>query len=463
MEKLNGIEISTEKEDILCYSFDASISNRALPYAVAWPKNTEDVVKLIKFAIDKNLFIIPRGGGTGVTGAAIPLMKNSLVISLEKMKKLLDIDTRNMTVTVQPGIINGKLQKELESLGYFYPPDPASMNICTIGGNVATNAGGPRAIKYGVTRDYIMAIEAVLPDGSIINAGGKTYKRVVGYDLKNLFIGSEGTLAIFTKIMLKMLPLPEDVITLLVSFNNIESSAMAVSKIISSRIIPRTIELMDRLSIEAIENYKPLGLPTNIEAILIIELDGYSSTIKTEAEKVLSICEGLAGEAVVAEDLLAREKIWEARRSLSPALYHLSPNKISEDIVVPRDKIPQLLKELKMLSEKSGVKIICFGHAGDGNIHTNIMIDKTNKEELSIGIRLIKQIFEITLKLGGSISGEHGIGITKAPYISMELKEKEIQIMNDIRKIFDKRGILNPNKIFINQTMPEQTLLDQNL
>jgi glycolate oxidase len=388
-------------------------------------------------------------------------MKNSLVISLERMKKLLDIDTKNMTVTVQPGIINGKLQKELESLGYFYPPDPASMNICTIGGNVATNAGGPRAIKYGVTRDYVMAIEAVLPDGSIINAGGKTYKRVVGYDLKNLFVGSEGTLAIFTKVTLKMLPLPEDVITLLVSFSNLEASAIAVSKIISSKIIPRTIEFMDRLSIEAIENYKSFGLPTDIEALLIIELDGYPTTIKREAEKVVSICEGLGGDVAVAEDHIAKDKIWEARRSLSPALFHISPNKISEDIVVPRDKIPHLLKELKKLSENSGIKIICFGHAGDGNIHTNIMIDNTNKEELSVGMGLIKRIFDVTLNLGGSISGEHGIGITKAPYISMELKEKELQIMKDIKKLFDKKTILNPNKIFINQITPEQTHQDQ--
>ncbi len=448
MEDLKGIDISTDKEDLFCYSFDASISKGKLPYAVAWPKNTEDVVRIVRFSNERNLYIIPRGAGTGMTGAAVAPIESCLIISFEKMKKLLDIDTKNMTVTVQPGIINNKLQKELESLGYFYPPDPASMYICTIGGNVATNAGGPRAIKYGVTRDYVMAIEAVLSDGSIINLGGKTYKKVVGYDLKNLLIGSEGTLAISTKIRLKMLPLPEDVVTLLVLFNNIEAAAMAVSKIISSKIIPRTIEFMDRLSIEAIENYRPLGLPIDIEALLLIELDGYPATIKREAEKVADICRGLGAETVVAEDSIARERLWEARRSLSPALYHIAPNKISEDIVVPRDRIPSLLGELRRLSEESGIKIICFGHAGDGNIHTNIMIDKTNNEELSKGLNLIKKIFEITINLGGSISGEHGIGLTKAPYIKMELKEREIELMKEIKKVFDQKGILNPYKIF---------------
>jgi glycolate oxidase len=448
MEGLKEVDISTDKEDLLCYSFDASIYKGKLPYAIAWPKNTEDVIKIVRFANEKNLFIIPRGAGTGMTGAAVAPIERCLIISFEKMKKILDIDTKNMTVTVQPGIINSKLQKELESLGFFYPPDPASMNMCTIGGNVATNAGGPRAIKYGVTRDYVMAIEAVLSNGKIIDVGGKTYKKVVGYDLKNLLIGSEGTLAIATKIRLKMLPLPEDVIALLALFNNIEAAAVAVPKIINSKIIPRTIEFMDRFSIEAIENYKPLGLPADTEALLLIELDGYPFTIKREAEKIADICQGLGAETVVAEDSLARERLWEARRSLSPALYHISPNKISEDIVVPRDKISSLIKELKRISEENNIKIICFGHAGDGNIHVNIMIDKTNNEELKKGLNLIEKIFEITINLGGSISGEHGIGITKAPYINLELKEKEIQIMKEIKKIFDHKGILNPCKIF---------------
>jgi len=444
---LPGIQISTDKEDLICYSFDASIAESALPQAVAWPKNTDEVIRLVKYANENNLSIIPRGAGTGMAGASIP-SENCIVLSFEKMRKILDIDTKNMTVVVEPGMVNGRLQKEMEYLGYFYPPDPASLNICTIGGNVGTNAGGPRALKYGVTRDYVMGIEAVLSDGSVINAGGRTHKKAVGYDLKNLLIGSEGTLAISTRIRLKMLPLPEDIMTLLVLFKNLEASGTAVSKIISSKIIPRTMEFMDRLAIDAIENYKPTGLPTDVDALLLIELDGYPATIKKEAERIVDICHSLGGEATVAEDDMARERLWEARRSISPALYHIKPTKINEDIVVPRDKIPLILMELKMLSEESGIKIINFGHAGDGNIHVNVMVDKNNKEEYAKGLEIVKKIFETTLKLGGSISGEHGIGITKAPYIGMEIKEKELELMKGIKGIFDPGGIMNPGKIF---------------
>lgn len=444
---ISGIQISADKEDLICYSFDASIAESKLPQAVAWPKNTDEVVRLVKYAGENNLSIIPRGAGTGMSGASVP-SGNCIVLSFEKMRKMLDVDTKNMTVVVEPGIVNVRLQKELEYLGCFYPPDPASLNICTIGGNVATNAGGPRAIKYGVTRDYVMGIEAVLPDGSIINTGGKTYKKAVGYDLKNLLIGSEGTLAISTKIRLKMLPLPEDVITLLVLFNNLEASGNAVTKILSSKIIPRTMEFMDRLSIEALENYKPTGLPTDVEAILLIELDGYPATIKKEAESVVDICRLLGGEAVVAEDDMARNGLWEARRSISPALYHIKPTKINEDIVVPRDKIPSILMELRKVSEQSRIKIISFGHAGDGNLHVNIMVDKNNKHEYAKGMEIVKKIFELTISLGGSISGEHGIGITKALYIGMEIKEKELKLMKGIKGLFDPKGIMNPGKIF---------------
>ncbi len=446
--RLNNIDISAEKEDLICYSFDASNAAENLPFAVAWPKNTDDVSRIIKYAAENSLHVIPRGAGTGMTGASVAVYDRCIILSLEKMRKMLDVDTKNMTVVVEPGIVNGKLQRELEYLGYFYPPDPASLNVCTIGGNVATNAGGPRAIKYGVTRDHVMGLEAVLSDGSVINVGGRTYKRVVGYDLKNMLIGSEGTLAVTTKIRLKILPLPEDVVTLIAMFNNIEASGIAVSKIITSKVIPRTMEFMDRFSIEAVENYKPTGLPMDIDALLLIELDGYPATIKKEAEKVVDICQSLGGDTIVAKDDMARERLWEARRIISPALYHIKKTKINEDIVVPRDKIPSLLTELTKLSEQSNIRIINFGHAGDGNIHVNIMVDINDREEFAKGKELVKKIFEVTLSLGGSISGEHGIGITKSPYIGMEIKEKELQLMKQIKEAFDPKGIMNPGKIF---------------
>jgi len=445
---LSGIEISTEKEDLVCYSFDSSTTEPMEARAVAWPHNTEQTARVIAYARENGLSVIPRGAGTGMAGAAVPVGRDCIILSLEKMRKIIDVDTKNMTAVVEPGIINGRLQKELEYLGYFYPPDPASLNICSIGGNVATNAGGPRAVKYGVTRDYVLGIEAVMSDGTVINVGGKTYKRAVGYDLRNLLVGSEGTLAVSTRIRLRILPQPEDIITLLVLFRDLESAGLAVSGTFAARIIPRTMEFLDRFAVEAVENYKPTGFPKDAEAVLLIELDGYPATIKKEAERLVDICQNLGGEAVIAEDDIARERLWEARRSVSPALFHMKPGKISEDIVVPRDKIPAVLVELRGLAERSGIRIINFGHAGDGNIHVNVMADRSNREEYAKGTELVRKIFEVTLRYGGSISGEHGIGLTKAPYLGMEIKQKEMELMKGLKGVFDPRGILNPGKIF---------------
>ena len=355
---LPDIKISVEPEDLICYGFDASgIESR--PSAVAWPKNTEEVVRVMKYAFENEISVTPRGAGTGMTGGSIPL-NGSIVLSLEKMNKLVELDTHNLNVVVEPGIINGRMQRDIEHLGFFYPPDPASMNFCTIGGNVANNAGGPRALKYGVTRDYVMEIEAVLPDGSVITTGVKTTKGVVGYDLTRLLTGSEGTLAVITKLRLRILPLPEDVITLLAMFDSLEASGSAVAKITASKIIPRTLEFMDAGTISAVENFKPVGIPRNVEALLLIELDGHPSAITKQAEKIVEICESLNADVKMAEDETARNKLWEARRSISPALYHLNPTKINEDIVVPRDKIPDILKKLRGLSEESGIQIVNF-------------------------------------------------------------------------------------------------------
>jgi glycolate dehydrogenase FAD-linked subunit len=445
-DQFPDITISTAPEDIICYGFDAS-GIEVCPSAIIWPNNTADVVKVMKYAYEKEIPIVPRGAGTGVTAGAVP-SKGSIVLSFEKMKKIIEIDAENLNVLCEPGVINGKLQRELEWTGFFYPPDPASMNFCTLGGNVAENAGGPRALKYGVTRDYVMEIEAVLPNGDVITTGIKTTKGVVGYDLTRLFTGSEGTLAVFTKIRLKVLPLPEEVITLLAIFRSLESSGDAVTKIISSKIIPRTLEFMDRNAVEAVENFKPIGLPRDAEAVLLIELDGQPSTITREAEKIIALCSKLGAEIKMAKDEFARNNLWESRRSLSPALYHIKPTKINEDIVVPRNKVTEMLRRLRTLSEQSGIAIVNFGHAGDGNIHVNIMVDKADEDEYQRGLGLVKQIFRDTLELGGTLSGEHGIGLTKAGYITMELSRRELGIMESIKNVFDPKKILNPGKIF---------------
>ncbi len=445
VELLPG-KISTAPEDLLCYGFDASGLNAA-PAAVVWPRSVEDVVKILEFAYSNSIPVIPRGAGSGMTGGAVP-SQGAVVLSLERMNRILEIDRENMYAVVEPGVINGILQRELQRHKLFYPPDPASMNFCTIGGNVAENAGGPRAIKYGVTRDYVMGIEAVLPDGRIINTGVKTAKGVVGYDLTRLIVGSEGTLAVVTKIRLRVLPLPEDVVTLLAFFNDAGVAGEAVRQILAHGIIPRTLEFLDHGAIEAVENYKPTGIPKDAEALLLIELDGHPQTITKEAEKTSEVIRRLHGEVTMAEDEDAREKIWEARRAVSPALYHLKPTKMNEDIVVPRSKIPEMLGILRRFSEETGITIVNFGHAGDGNIHVNVMVDKNNKEEYDKGLKLVKDIFRATLELGGTISGEHGVGLTKSAYISMEIPPPELDLMKKIKSVFDPKNILNPGKIF---------------
>jgi glycolate oxidase len=445
-DRLPDIRISTQPEDLICYSFDAS-GFESTPSAVVWPVNTEDVVKVMRYAYENGIPVVPRGAGTGMTAGAVPA-KGAIILSFEKMNRILEIDSENLNVLCEPGLINGKLQRELERIGLFYPPDPASMNFCTIGGNVAENAGGPRALKYGVTRDYVMEIETVLPNGKIITVGVKTPKGVVGYDLTRLLIGSEGTLSVFTKMRLKVIPLPEAVVTLLATFNNLESSGEAVAKIISAKIVPRTLEFMDREAIRAVENYRPIGLPKDVEAILLIELDGHPSAITKEAEKISDICGSLGAEIEMAEDEVARNDLWAARRAVSPALYQISPTKINEDIVVPRNRVSEMLKRLSKLSEASGVKIVNFGHAGDGNIHVNIMVDKKDKVQYEKGLKLVEQVFKDALSLGGTISGEHGIGLTKSAYIGMEISKTELEIMESIKRVFDPKNILNPGKIF---------------
>jgi len=443
---LPDIRISIEPEDLICYGFDASqIESR--PSAVCWPKDTEEIVRIMKYAYETGISIVPRGAGTGMTGGSVAL-NGAVVLSLEKMNKIIDIDAANFNVLVEPGIINGRLQRDIEHLGFFYPPDPASMNFCTIGGNVANNSGGPRALKYGVTRDYVMEIEAVLPHGEVITTGVKTAKGVVGYDLTRLLTGSEGTLAVITKVRLRILPLPEDIVTLLAMFGSPDAAGSAVSKIMKSGIIPRTLEFMDAGTIAAVENFKPVGIPRDIEALLLIELDGHPTAITRQAEKIIEICESFHADIKMAEDEAARNKLWEARRAISPALYHTNPTKINEDIVVPRDKIPEILERLRRLSEDSGISIVNFGHAGDGNIHVNIMVDKKEAEKYLKAKALVKEIFEITLSLGGTISGEHGIGLTKAPYLGMEIRRKELELMKGIKNLFDPQNILNPGKIF---------------
>lgn len=446
---IRGIEISDIKEDLLCYSYDASYAEGKTPLFVSWPKNVEEISKLVKWATGRGLSIIPRGAGTGMAGGAVPVNEKSVIISLERMREIIDINRKNFTATVEPGVINGELQKDLEIHELFYPPDPASLDYCTIGGNVATNAGGPRAIKYGVTRNYVMEIEAVLSDGSVVTFGGKTVKRVVGYELKELFIGSEGTLGIISKITLKVLPQPEEVITLLISFKDLFKAGECIPQIIGTGIIPRTLEFLDSSCMNLINQNSDLGLPSEVEALLLVELDGELNSLRRQADKVVYIASKFEGHCQVATDYYSRESLWKARRSISPCILRMKDKeKINIDIAVPLDNLANTLVELQNLSVKTNIPIVSFGHAGDGNIHVNILVERENERARKAGFDLARRVFELTVSMGGAISGEHGIGVTKKPYIGIQLPKKTIELMETVKKVFDPKGNMNPGKIF---------------
>ena len=445
MANIEGIKVSEAPEDLVVYGYDASGLEQR-PALVAWPENTEEVSRLLMHASERGMPVVPRGAGTGMTAGSVPL-QGSMAMSFERMNRILKMDADNLTVLVEPGLINAHLQAALAPLGLFYPPDPASLKTCTIGGNVAENAGGPSALKYGVTRDYVMALEAVLPSGEVINTGVKTHKGVVGYDLTRLLVGSEGTLAAITKVRLKTLPMPEHVATLLAAFGSLAAAANAVAEITRAKVIPRTLEIMDRKCIELVEGYKPVGLPINAEAVLLIELDGHREAVESETGRVTGVCQGLGANVRRASDEKEREMLWESRRAVSPALHKMDMKKINEDVVVPRDRLSEMLVYLSELSDSTGVPIVNFGHAGDGNIHVNIMASKQDPEHARRAEGLLGEMFKKVLELGGTISGEHGVGLTKAAYIGMEVGERELELMRGLKALFDPHGIMNPGKV----------------
>ena len=450
-KELNNIagkeNITTSREDLICYSYDAT-NQKFLPDAVVFPKSAEEISLILKLANKEAFPVIPRGAGSGFSGGSLPV-EGGVVVSLERMNKILKIDTDNLVAIVEPGVVTGDFQEEAEKLGLFYPPDPSSLKFCTIGGNIAECAGGPRAVKYGVTKDYVLGLEVVLPTGEIINTGVQTAKGVVGYDLTKLMVGSEGTLGIVTKAVLKLLPLPEATKTMFAVFSDMRDAANTVSKIISSKIIPSTLEFMDKESIGCVAGYLPPDLSGSIDAALLIEVDGDKDLIEKEALLIRGICmESSATDVRIARNRQEAKTLWQARRAISPALARLKPNKINEDIVVPRSKIPDAIIGVREIAKKYNLTNANFGHAGDGNIHVNIMIDKSLKDELNRAEEAVKEIFELVISLGGTISGEHGIGTTKMPYIKMELSQSAIDVMKKIKQVLDPKGILNPGKIF---------------
>jgi len=436
-----------DKETRICYSYDAT-NLRYLPDLIVYPFNREQISAILKLANEARFPVIPRGAGTGFTGGTLPV-EGGVVLVLTKMNRVLQIDPENLVAVVEPGVVTYHLQQEVEKIGLFYPPDPASLKSSTIGGNVAECAGGPRAVKYGVTKDYVLGLEVVLPTGEIITTGVQTVKSVVGYDLTKLLVGSEGTLGIITKIILRLLPLPKAKRTMLAMFPNIEAAATTVSQIISSRIIPTTLEFMDNATIRCVEDYLHMGLPVEAGALLIIEVDGAPEVLNGEVKEIQKICQAnRAIETKVAKDDKEAEELWKARRAVSSAVVKLNPTKINEDVTVPRSKVADILRKVEAISKKHDLIIVNFGHAGDGNIHVNVLIDRRKPGEEERAHAAVKEIFEAALGLGGTLSGEHGIGITKAPYLAMELGDMGVEVMKRIKQSFDPNNILNPGKIF---------------
>jgi len=444
---VGGEHVSTAEEDLLCYAYDAT-NRHYRPDAVAFPGNADEVSKILKLANQHRFFVVPRGAGTGMSGGALAV-QGGLVLVMTRFSRILSIDTENFVAAVEPGVVTGYFQEVVEEKGLFYPPDPASAPFSTLGGNVAECAGGPRAVKYGVTRDYVLGLEVVLPTGEIIKTGVQTAKGVVGYDLTRLMVGSEGTLGIITKIIFRLLARPEVVRTLSAVFARLHDAASAVSEIVRSGVLPRTVEYMDQAAIKCVEDHLKIGLPVDAGAMLLIDIDGSPSAVEATLAQVVPICEGKgAHEVKVAGSAQEARELWRARKGISPALYQLGPDKMNQDIVVPRNRIPDMVEWIDDLRQRTGLTIVTFGHAGDGNIHFNIILDKRDKEILATAESAIKELFQKTIELGGTISGEHGVGITKAPYIGMEIGSEELALMKRIKATFDPNEVLNPGKIF---------------
>ncbi|GAB4297035.1 MAG: FAD-linked oxidase C-terminal domain-containing protein [Desulfuromonadia bacterium] len=439
--------LATDRQDLICYGYDAT-QMEFLPDCVVHPGSAEEISRILKIANREKIPVFPRGAGSGFTGGALP-KGGGIVLVLTRLDRILRIDTENLIAEVEPGVVTERFQQEVEKLGLFYPPDPASLKFSTLGGNVAENAGGPRCVKYGVTRDFVMGLEVVLPTGEIIRTGGETYKGVVGYDLTRLLCGSEGTLGVITKIIFKLLPLPEAKKTMLAIFDSIDGAARAVSTIIRNRIIPTTLEFMDHATLRCVEKRFSLGIPEEGRAVLLIEVDGDRELIERQAVTIQSLIEPLGlVQCRIARDDRESEELWRVRRLVSPSLRDVNPDKFNEDIVVPRSKVPEVIREIEKIQRKYDIPIVNFGHAGDGNIHVNVMIDRSCPGEEEKAHLAIGEIFQAALALNGTMSGEHGVGLAKQPYISLELTPPQVMAMTAIKRALDPNDILNPGKIF---------------
>ena len=451
-EIVGAEHVRGDRASLQAYGADA-LQQGHLPDIVVVPGSTQDISTIARLCTESRVPLVVRGAGTGYTGGAVPT-SGGVVMSMERLNRIIEIDEVNLLAVVEPNVVTGDLQRAVEAVGLFYPPDPASLDKSSLGGNVAECAGGPRAFKYGVTKRYVLALEAVLPTGEVIHTGSKAVKNVVGYDLTQLLVGSEGTLAIVTKITLRLVPKPPAYATLLAAFRDVVGAVDAVSALIRRRIVPAAIELVDDDSLRAAEAYSQTPIATEgAHALLIVECDGTPAAVAEDIAQVSAACESVGAVNVHrAGSDAERDRIWNVRRQISLALRATGLLKINHDVVVPRGRVPELFDAIAVLKRDYQLRVASFGHAGDGNIHVNLMVDRTSADELARAKAAERVLFERVVALEGSISGEHGIGFAKKPYIDIELSPEEIALMQRVKAAFDPANILNPGKIF-----PERT------
>ena len=445
---VGAAHVLTAPEDLIPYSFDGTAALQQMPGCVVFAMNTEQIAGVLKLANGNNLAVVTRGSGTGLSGGSLP-SKDCIVLCTVKMDKILEVDRANLTMLVEPGVLTLTIADAALAAGLFYPPDPGSMKISTIGGNVAENSGGLRGLKYGVTRNYVMGLEVVLPDGEILWTGNKCVKDVAGYSLRDLFIGSEGTLGVITKVLLRLIPKPAAKKTMVATFGAMDQAADTVSAIIAAQIIPCTLEFLDRMTIHCVEDYAKIGLPLNCEALLLMETDGHPAVVAEEAALMESIARDCGAiEVRVAANDAEATKLASARRSAFSALARVAPTTILEDATVPRSELAKMIRVVELVAKKYKLRVGTFGHMGDGNLHPTFLTDERNHEEMHRVEEAFKEIFAEAIRLGGTITGEHGIGLAKKSFLPKFAGDASMRVMRELRKALDPRGILNPGKMF---------------
>jgi glycolate oxidase len=447
VELLGSARVLTGVEDRALYAYDATADVAShLPDAVVIPLTTEEVQGIMRIASAHRVPVTVRGSGTNLSGGTIPIA-GGLVVLMQRMNEILEVDAENLTATVQPGVIIQALNDAVAPHGLIYPPDPGTVATATMGGSTAECSGGLRGLKYGVTKHYIMGLELVLASGEKFRCGGKTVKNVTGYDLVKLFTGSEGTLGVITELTVKLLPAPEARRAMLATYESLDDAGKTIAGIIAAKVIPATMEIMDRATCEAVEAYAKVGLPTTAEAVILLEVDGIAAVVEQEAAAVERVCRQFNGKVKVATTDAERNQLWAARRACLPALARKRPTTVLEDATVPRSKIPEMLRELRRIAEKHQLQMGTFGHAGDGNLHPTILCDERDPAEMARVHQAVDEIFAVAVAMGGTLSGEHGIGIAKKKYLVQEFGPVGVEVMRSIKAALDPQNLLNPGKV----------------